>query len=132
MVLSLFCTQCKTLLPLPNENKKYSVQEAKTIIERNLNLQYKHTPTSVYVSWDCYKVTYAKTNFMVAGGSTIPTTSMKHKFIYYSDIGSFKLYKYPNCYNLVIYNLKGREINKVISKNLYDLQQMIYAIRSLQ
>lgn len=132
IIIALMLTQCKSLLTLPTYSKKYSPEESIKILERVLNLQYKHTPTNVYVDRDCYKVTYAKTNFIVAGGSTIPSTSMKHKFIYYRDIDSFKLYQYPNCYNLVIYNKKGREINKVISKNLYDLQEVIFAIRSLQ
>ena len=130
IVSSLLFTlsQCKTLLSLPEISDKYSQDEAKRIIERVLNMQYKHTPTSVFVDDDCYKVSYASA--LLTG--SIPNTRIVHRFIYYNDIGEMKLYKYPNCYNLVIYNLKGREINKVISKNLSDLQRMIKAIKSLQ
>jgi hypothetical protein len=129
-IIILLFTQCKTLLPVPSDYRGYTVEESKNIIERVLNLQYKHTPTSVYVTSDCYKVSYASA--LLTSSMSIPNTRMVHKFIYYDDIGVMKLYQYPHCYNLVIYNRKGHEINKVISKNLYDLQQMIYAIRSLQ
>lgn len=121
---------CKTLIDLPSGQKSLSEEEAQHIIERVLNLQYKHTPTGVYVDRDCYKVSNTKPSFILAGSVNVAGT--KHRVINYREIGSFKLYEYPNCYNLVIYNKKGREINKVISKDRNDLYEMIYAIRRLQ
>ena len=123
-VLLMVCfTQCKTLLPLPNEPTRYSAEESKRIIERVLNQQTKHIPLSVYVDTLFYKVAYA---------SAAITGRQVYKFVYFNDIGELKIYKYPHYYNLVIYTKKGREINKVLSKSLEDLHKMVYAIRSLQ
>lgn len=120
-------TYAKKKLPMPSEFRSFTTQEATKFIEDALNSQQKHTPVSVYVGEKFYKVGYGGSSM----GSTFHTRIV-NKFVYYNDIGKLVLYEYPNNYNLVIYNKKGREVNKVISQYLNQLHDFIGALKVLE
>ena len=117
----------KKKLELPSSYKTFTVAEAKSFIEEALNSQQKHTPASVFVGDKFYKVGYGGSSM----GSTFHTRIV-NKFVYYNDIGKLVLYEYPNNYNLVIYNKKGKEVNKVITKDLTLLHDFIGALKVLE
>jgi len=103
--------------PLPESYKTYTVVEAKNVLESILNGQVKHSPSDVFVGDKFFKVTYD-------GHHT--------HMVNYADLGKMVIYEYPNYFNVVMYNKKGREVNKVVTKDLEQCHDLLSAIKIMQ
>ena len=127
--------QCgATRLVIPDTTRRIPKNQALEVIERVLNSQRRNDIANIFVSSAFYKVGILKNININNYNSNYHYSSsyVRSQQVYYNQIGDLKLLEYPNHYNLLVINHAGKEINKVICYNLYDIYWFIDAIRNLK
>jgi len=134
-LLLLILTECSApRMPVQPTTKIMAQGQALKTIERVLNTQYRNDIGNIYIDTSFYKVGLLKTRNYGGGQPQwhYAKSSIKSQIVYYNEISRFLILEYRNHYNLLIYNMNGKEINKVLCANLGDIYGFIDAVRNLQ